>query len=139
MPSGKTKFAVYDTSIYIEDFRTGRFRQRLVESSMIPRCSAVVLHELSRGARTRDEVALVATLSRNCRIVTPSEEHWRGAAEILKAIRKRERYDGSKLAGLTFDVLIALSARSIGATLVTTNKGDFAAIRRELSFEVAYW
>ena len=54
-------------------------------------------------------------------------------------MRTRERYDVDKIRGLVFDVLIALSARSIGATLVTCNEGDFRAIGRRLAFDAAYW
>ena len=139
MPSGKTRFAVYDSSLYIENFRTGRFTRRLLESNQIPRCSAVVLHELQRGARSREEAAFAKALARNCPILTPTESHWNDAAEVLKAIRDREGYESVKLASLAFDVLIALSARSIGAILVTTNRTDFEAIRRRMKFEVAYW
>lgn len=139
MPSGKTRFAVFDTSIYIENFRTGRFTDRMLRAGMIPRCSAVVLHELLRGARTREEEAFVRALLKSCRILTPTEKHWHAAAELLRAVRRREHYDGSKMRELAFDALIALTARSNGATLITTNRGDFEAIRRQLKFEVAYW
>jgi predicted nucleic acid-binding protein len=139
MPSGKARFAVFDTSIYIENFRTGRFTVPMLRSTLIPRCSAVVLHELLRGARTRDEEAFVRALVKNCRILTPTERHWHEAAELLGAVRRREHYDGKKLGGLAFDALIALTTGSIGATLITTNKTDFEAIRRHLKFAVAYW
>jgi len=139
MPSGKAKFAVFDTSIYIENFRTGRFTMPMLRSTFIPRCSAVVLHELDRGARTRDEQAFVRALTKNCRVLTPTEKHWHEAAEVLRLVRRREHYEGSKLAGLAFDALIALTARSIGAILITANRADFEAIRRQLKFEVAYW
>jgi predicted nucleic acid-binding protein len=36
-------------------------------------------------------------------------------------------------------VLIALTARSIGATLITCNETDFQAIRRHLSFPLLCW
>jgi hypothetical protein len=35
--------------------------------------------------------------------------------------------------------LIALSARSVGATVITCNEGDFQVIRRHLPFHVLYW
>lgn len=139
MRSGKTRFAVYDTSIYIENFRTGRFATAIVGSTYVPRCSSVVLHELLRGARTREEEAFVRGLMKTCRILTPTDQHWHEAAEVLRAVRRREHFDGTKSTGLAFDVLIALGARSIGATLVTSNKTDFEAIRRQLRFQVAYW
>ena len=139
MPSRKTRFAVFDTSVYIEDFRTGRFARQIFESTFVPRCSAVVLHELLRGARTPAERQFVRDLGRHCRVVTPTERHWIDAAEILARIKDREGYDAGKIRDLSFDVLIALSARSIGATLVTCNEADFRAIGRHVRCEVTFW
>ena len=139
MPSRKTRFGVFDTSVYIEDFKTGRFARQILESPFVPRCSAVVLHELLRGARTPLERQFVRDLERNCRVVTPTERHWIDAAEILARIKDREGYDAGKIRDLGFDVLIALSARSIGATLVTCNEADFRAIGRHVRFEVTFW
>lgn len=139
MPSGKIRFAVFDTSIYIENFRSGLFTIRMLRSTFVPRCSAVVLHELRRGARSRDEEVFVRALEKNCRVLTPTEKHWHEAAGVLKRLRRLEHYEVKKTGALAFDVLIALTARSIGATLITANKTDFEAIRRHLKFEVAYW
>jgi predicted nucleic acid-binding protein len=139
MPSRKTRFAVLDTSVYIESFRTGRFTRDILESTFVPRCSAVVLHELLRGARTATETRFVHELLRQCRVVTPTERHWIEAAEILKRIRSHEHFDVAKLRELALDVLIALSARSIGATLVTANEAVFRTIGRHTTFDVAYW
>lgn len=139
MPSKKTRFAVLDSSVYIENFRTGRFTRQIVESTFVPRCSAVVLHELLRGARTTAESDFVHDLLRQCPVITPTERHWMDAADILKRVRAREHHDVDKIRELAFDVLIALSARSIGATLITCNEADFRAIGRYVTFDVAYW
>lgn len=44
----------------------------------------------------------------------------------------------TKLRELAFDVLIALSAREIGATLIICNREDFAEIRKYKPFNVLY-
>jgi len=137
LPNGK--LALLDTSIYIENFRTGRFMVPLVRSAWIIRCSAVVVHELRRGARTALELQFVNELARKIRIITPTESHWVESAEILSQIRKRKGYDAHKLRDLAFDVLIALSARDIGATLITCDQQDFAEIRKHALFKVAFW
>ena len=139
MPLKKTNFAVLDTSVYIENFRTGRFTLPILQSTFIPRCSAVVLHELLRGARSAVERRFVRDLRRRCRVLTPTTEHWIKAADILGLIKKRKLYEGTKIRELAFDVLIALSAQSIGATVITCNKSDFEMIQRFLSFHVWYW
>lgn len=140
MPSVKTtKFALLDTAIYIENFRSGRFTFRLLQSPFVIRCSSVVLHELLRGARTPTERKFVLELNRRCQVVTPTEQQWLKAAEILSRLRRREHYEAVRLRELAFDVLIALSARSIGASVITTNHADFLAIQRELPFHLLCW
>ena len=137
MPNGN--FALLDTSVYIENFRTGRFTLKLLRSPWIVRCSAVVLHELRRGARAESELRFVAELARKVKIITPTERHWLESAEILDRLRKVKGYEPTKLWELAFDILIALSARDIGATLITCNRGDFDQIGRHASFQVTYW
>jgi predicted nucleic acid-binding protein len=137
LPNGN--LALLDASVYIENFRTGRFTLALLRSPWIIRCSAVVLHELRRGARTALEVRFVAELARKVRTLTPTERHWLEAAEILIRLRTRRGYDPKKVRDLAFDVLIALEARDIGATLVTCNRKDFAEIGKQVSFKAAYW
>ncbi|MGH7274458.1 MAG: PIN domain-containing protein [Nitrospiria bacterium] len=137
MPTGN--LALLDTSIYIENFRTGRFTLDLLRSPWIIRCSAVVLHELRRGATTALELRFVADLARKVRIITPTERHWFESAEILSRIERRKGCGPNKLRELAFDVLIALSARDIGATLITCNEKDFAEIRKHKPFKVLHW
>ncbi|MBM4124855.1 MAG: type II toxin-antitoxin system VapC family toxin [Nitrospira sp.] len=139
MPLPKTKFAVLDTSVYIENFRTGRFALRILQSRWIPRCSSVVLHELLRGARTNLEHRFVRDLQRRCQVLTPTENQWLHAAEVLALIRKGEHCDPRKIRELLPDVLIALTARSLGATLITCNESDFRVIRRQVAFHIEYW
>lgn len=137
MPSAN--LALLDTSVYIENFRTGRFTLALVRSLWIVRCSAVVLHELRRGAKTSVELRFVRELANNVRIITPTERHWLESAEILSRIRGKKGYDANKVRALAFDVLIALSARDVGATLITCNREDFAEIGKWTSFKAVYW
>ncbi|MGQ0695305.1 MAG: type II toxin-antitoxin system VapC family toxin [Nitrospiraceae bacterium] len=139
MHSAKTRFALLDTSVYIENFRSGRFTFRLLQSSFVVRCSSVVLHELLRGARTPTERKFALELARRCQVLTPTEQHWIKAADILSRLRRREHYEVTKLRELAFDVLIALSARSIGANVITTNHADYRLIQRELSFHLLCW
>ncbi len=137
MPTGN--LAVLDTSVYIEIFRTGRFTLDLLRSPWIIRCSAVVLHELRRGARTTLELRFVNELTRKIRIITPADRHWLESAEILSVIGRKRGYGPNKVRALAFDALIALSARDIGATLITCNREDFEEIHTYKPFKVLYW
>jgi predicted nucleic acid-binding protein len=139
MRSRSAKLAILDTSVYIDNFRTGRFTFRLLQAPYVIRCSAVVVHELFRGARPGLERRYVMDLMNRCQIITPTETHWIHAGELLNVMRRRQHYEVNKLRELAFDVLIALTARSIGATLITCNETDFQAIRRHLSFPLLCW
>ena len=55
---------------------------------------------------------------------------------MLRARQQFRGYRVGKSGSLVNDVLIALSARSIGATVVTNNMRDFAAIREVRPFEL---
>jgi predicted nucleic acid-binding protein len=132
-------FALLDTSVYIENFRIGRFTDTLTRSPWIIRCSSVVLHELRRGAKRAIELQFVNELAEKVKIITPTERHWLESAEILNRISTKKGYESIKLRELAFDVLIALSARDIGATLITCNKNDFSEIRKHVPFKVLYW
>ena len=66
----------------------------------------------------------------------PGGVAWERAGEILARIRRAEPHLRSKLRTLWNDVLVALSAREIGARVVTYDTGDFALIRRYLGFDL---
>jgi predicted nucleic acid-binding protein len=137
LPTGN--LAILDTSVYIENFRSGRFSLELLRSPWIIRCSAVVIHELRRGAYADLELQFVSDLTKNVRIITPLERHWIESGEIISFIGKKRGFGPAKMRDLAFDVLIALSAREIGATLITCNRRDFAEIRKHKDISVLYW
>jgi predicted nucleic acid-binding protein len=138
-PLPTANLAVLDTSVYIENFRTGRFTLPLLRSPWVVRCSAVVLHKLRRGARTPLEVRFVGELARKVRILTPTEGHWLESAQVLSRIGTKKGYGPSRLRELAFDTLIALCARDSGATLITCNRRDFTELGRCVEFKALFW
>ena len=57
--------------------------------------------------------------------------------EVLRQLQESLGYTMASAYGLANDVLIALSARSIGAVVITQNERDFAAIQRIRPFKLA--
>src|SRR5262245_59316692 len=102
--------------------------------------SSVVAQELLAGARSPAARKRVKTLfqpfERTGRIVTPSHNHWKDAGAILAAIMSTRADLKTKLPSLVNDCLLALSARSLGATLYTRNREDFVLVRRMLAFSL---
>jgi predicted nucleic acid-binding protein len=89
--------------------------------------------ELSAGARSLSDRKLLNVLfsafRRTGRILLPTVSVYEEAGDVLRLLQTEMDYDLQGAFSLTNDVLIALSARSIGATVLTQNRSDFEAIR----------
>jgi predicted nucleic acid-binding protein len=137
--STAANLGIVDTSVYIDNLRSGRFKQELLELKLIVRGSAVVLAELSRGARSVAMRRFVDDLGRNLRIIAPNERECIESGRILQRLVATRGYDIQKTRELHFDVLIALTARRVGAYLITCNGSDFRAINEFLDFKLICW
>jgi predicted nucleic acid-binding protein len=138
-----TTRVLFDTSVYIAILRdttfAQTFRPRYVRDISLTHCSSVVIHELLAGAHTprhrRQAALLYEPFERVRRIVTPSHLIWKEAAAIVSAVFGNIPQLRSKIShGLLNDILIALSGRAIGATVVTRNGEDFRLIQQYRPF-----
>lgn len=134
-----SRIALIDTSVYVELIRHGRFQHELVALPNLVRNSAVVLSELRRGATLPRERRWIDELEAQHQVFFPGTWEWRRSGEVLERLRRKRGYDAKKLRDLHFDALIALTARAIGAVVVTCNGDDFEALRREERFELVVW
>jgi predicted nucleic acid-binding protein len=103
------------------------------------RNSSVVLAELWRGAATPADREFLRALGKNHPVLTPTEGNWLESGQILARMRADHGYTSYKLRDLHFDVLIALTARSHGARLITSNRADFEVIQRHCKFQLEIW
>ena len=139
MTSTTANLAIIDTSVYIDNLRSRRFEKELVDLKFVVRCSAVVLAELWRGARSREMVRFVDYLGRNFRIIAPNEREWVESGKVVSRLVRGKGYDIHKAREIHFDVLIAMTARKIGAYLITCDADDFNAIREVMEFSLTCW
>jgi len=134
-----SKTVVFDSSVLIDQVRTNRYLDRMLRIEAVVRNSSVVLAELWRGASTAEERKFLQELADSHLILTPTRNHWLESGEILAKMRDHKGLELSKLRDLHFDVLIALTARAHGATLITSNRTDFELIRRYRDFQLKVW
>lgn len=80
---------------------------------------------------------LFSAFRRAGRILLPTASVYEEAGEVLRLLQTEMDYNLEGAFSLTNDVLIALSARSIGATVLTQNRSDFEAIRAIRPFRLA--
>ena len=130
---------IFDTSVFVDHLRTGCHQERINSVTGIIRTSAVVLAELLRGATKPAERAFLRELEKNHPILTPTEKNWLESGQILDRVRADKGFSPEKLRDLHFDVLIALTARSHGARLITSNRADFELIRGYRQFQHEIW
>lgn len=130
---------LFDTSVLIDHLRTGCYAQRFEKVSGLVRSSAVVLAELWRAATKPGEREFLRKLGRNHPILTPTERNWLESGQVLGQIRAEKGLTSDKLRDLHFDLLIALTARSNGARLITSDRSDFELIRSYRALELELW
>lgn len=128
-----------DTNIYVEAFARGPDDSgfRAFHQGSLPQLilSAVVVHELLIGARSaqhRHQLgALIEVFRTRRRLHVPTLATWELATTIDQDLRDLRRYTAS-LAQRSFanDILLAATARELGATIVTRNLADFEVIGR---------
>jgi predicted nucleic acid-binding protein len=127
-----------DSNVYIHGFRDLTFGQSLREfhqkylAQLI--LSAVVVHELLVGAANPTvkrslQRWMVEPFRTRQRLHVPARQTWDLAADIDLRLRRHKNMH-SKLQSRSFgnDMLIAASARELGAVIVTENSSDFGII-----------
>jgi len=131
-----------DTNVYLGAFlseeKRAQFRRTFFPFLPSTFLSAVVAYEIYVNAQDNHTRSLVREfirpMERTGRVVSPTFDDWVEASQVVTAIEEKDRGWRSKLPALLNDILIALCARRIGATLLTYNREDFRLIRRHKDF-----
>lgn len=128
---------VLDTNVYIDWLNAGLHEEVMIGPGLVRYLSAVVQMELRVGAATlparRAVDHLVRAYEASGRHVEPGRALFDATGRTLRLLKGRGRE--IRRASLVSDVLIAHTARSIGAA-VLTNDRDFEVIRSVLEFEL---
>ena len=136
----KNASLLFDTSVYIGF-------PKHVEGIDPGWLSSVVVQELMAGATGRSVLKKYENLShlyaRKNRLLTPNDEAWRTAGRILNhmlndasrsdAGRRRPKLSNDKKQSIIRDVLIAVSAKQHGVTVISDNE-DFPLLQGYYDF-----
>ncbi|MGH7598749.1 MAG: type II toxin-antitoxin system VapC family toxin [bacterium] len=130
-----------DTNIYIDYYKSDKFAEFFERASdQTVYVSAVVVMELLSGAFSKSTIAPIDDLWKLSRmsnkLLIPLWRDYVEAGRLLAKVQSQKGYEIKKTIGLTNDVLIALSARRIGATIITQNRKDFKAIQSVKEFKL---
>lgn len=131
---------VVDTNVYVDWLNHGRHEDVLFARDSVKYLSAVVLMELRAGAFSPRDRRLLqrleAAFERAGRVLIPSRSVFAEAGDALMRLQADRGYAIGASHSIANDVLIALSARSIGATVVTQNERDYRAIQAVRPFQL---
>jgi predicted nucleic acid-binding protein len=133
-----------DTDLYIDLIQSGvtlpLIRELYYNDALGIYFSSIVAQELLAGANSPAGRRRVETLYRPFekvgRVITPNHNQWKDAGGILAKVLHDRPNLKSKLPALVNDCLLALSARSLGATLYTRNRDDFLLLQSIRSFSL---
>ncbi|HUK40103.1 MAG TPA: type II toxin-antitoxin system VapC family toxin [Candidatus Acidoferrales bacterium] len=134
--------AILDTSVYLPFLRQNGEIQDLtfLHRPTLLYLSSVVFAELFAGARDRSTVRLLErfyrTFDRANRVIAPDQQVWLEAAHVLHRFGIRHGFEAIGLARFSHDILIALTARKIGAIVFTRNRTDFERIQEVRDFRL---
>jgi len=134
-----SRLVIFETSVLVDHFRTNCHEGRIAALDGVIRNSSVVLAELWRGVRSQQEHVALVKIEEDHPLLIPSARNWLESGRILGRIGKDKGFQPHKLRDLHFDLLIALTARSCGARLITSNRADFELIQRYCSFQLEIW
>lgn len=134
-----------DSNVYIRGFNDSKFGEELREfhGNYLPQVtlSIVVVHELLVGATTAAKErslrrGLIDPFKVRRRIHLPNQRTWELSATVDRRLRRLKRFNAI-LAKRSFfnDILIAATARDLGATIITENQRDFAIIGQVLDIK----
>ncbi|NOT64191.1 MAG: hypothetical protein HOP19_28585 [Acidobacteria bacterium] len=127
----KNASLLFDTAVYI-GFQN---QVKIIEPGWL---SMVVIQELMAGSSGRSDLKYWENMSRyytrKNRLLTPNDEAWRTAGRILNHLlsdlsrndagRRRPKLSNDKKQSIIRDVLIAVSAKQHGVTVISDNE-DF--------------
>jgi|SRR5882724_12023829 len=130
---------LFDTSVLVDQLRTGRHQEKIQSITGLVRTSSVVLAELWRGASKASEKNVLRALEKNHPVLVPTRQNWIESGELLNKLRQLHGFLPQKLRDLHFDVLIALTAWSHGARLITSNQADFELIASLRPIKLEIW
>lgn len=134
---------ILDTSVYIPFINKGITHPIIDLEFGTPLfyMSAVVIEELYAGAFDNTSIKLLDKLYKTFeslgRLVVPAAADWQKAGRIVAKLGQKYGFDEIFLSRITNDVLIALSAKQIGAIVVSNNTKDFSKIKEYMDFKLS--
>lgn len=136
--SKQPELLFFDSNVYINVLRSPEYAARLerfLKGAYLYVINKIVLMELWAGVRTKEEEKILALFQKELPLIGLLDDNFILAGRLLSQMRNEHDLELKMRRRLTWDILIALSARENRAVVVTENERDFRKIQKFLDFE----
>ncbi len=129
---------IIDTSVYIDLFNKGHYKEIINPFQHVTYLAYPVLHELWMGLKDRREIRLITAwrdrfIQLN-RLITPTVATLVLIGEACLRLKMEGKLDPSHPKHYN-DVTISATAHQVGATIITKDEKDFQTIRSFIDFD----
>jgi predicted nucleic acid-binding protein len=138
-PASMSDLIIFDTSVLVDQLRTDCHRRRIETLNGLIRNSSVGMAELWPRRRNSGGSGGSGGPRQESSSDHSHAKELAGVGQILGEIGADCGLTPDKLRDLHFDVLIALTARSNDARLITSNRADFEKIDSYRKLQLEIW
>jgi len=136
--SHKPELLFFDSNVYINLLRFPEYERRIerfLQGAYLYAVNKIVLMELWAGVRTKVEENLLMIHQQEFPLIGLADDNFITTGQILSQMRTGPDLTPKMRRRLTWDILIALSAKENQAVVVTENESDFKRIQKFVDFE----
>lgn len=134
----KPEAVFFDSNVYVNLLRSPEYERRIehfLQGAYLYTVSKIVLMELWAGAKTKVEESILRQHEKQSPLIGFSDDNFIAAGQVMRKMAEDKGIESSSRRRLTWDILIALSAKEHHALLVTENESDFKKIQGYVDFE----
>lgn len=134
----KPESVFFDSNVYIHLLRSPEYElktERFLQGAYLYTVSKIVLMELWAGAKTKIEENILKRHQKSLPLLNFTDNNFIIAGQVMRKMTNDHGFEPKMRRRLTWDILIALSAKENNALLVTENETDFRKIRKYIDFE----
>ena len=127
----------FDSNVYINLLRSPEYEgkiEKFLQGACLYAVNKIVLMELWAGAKTKIEENILKQHQKALPLIGLSDDNFILAGQVMRKMAHEHGFESSMRRRLTWDILIALSARENNALLVTENEADFRKIQQYIEF-----
>ena len=140
MSAKKPDSVFFDSNVYINLLRSPEYEhkiERFMQGAYLYSVNKIVLMELWAGVKTKVEEHILKQHQKILPLMSFSDDNFIDAGQVMRKMVEAHNFEPRTRRRLTWDILIALSAKENNALLVTENEADFKKIQKYIDFEFA--